>query len=63
MHPDQKSVHEFLAISEAKSFSEEESDMWTYYVPRGRDQADWDLFYVLLVERVKGKEWKEIIMG
>jgi heterokaryon incompatibility protein (HET) len=42
--------HEFLAISDAKNFTEEENDIWTYYIPKERNQADWDLYYVLLVE-------------
>jgi hypothetical protein len=54
LHQDQHSVHEFIAISEAKQFSEQESAMWTYYVPQEQENADWDLFYVLLVTRIGG---------
>ncbi|MCJ1400345.1 hypothetical protein MMC11_003550 [Xylographa trunciseda] len=42
--------YEFLAISEAKDFSLEEYDSWTYYVPKERDQSEWDLYYVFLIE-------------
>lgn len=45
---------EFLAISEAKNFSEEENDVWTYYIPKERDQSEWDLYYVMLVEHRGG---------
>lgn len=41
---------EFLAMSDAKNFSDEENDTWTYYIPKERDQSEWDLYYVLLVE-------------
>ena len=41
---------EFIAISEAKAFSEEEYDGWTYYIPTERDQSEWDLYYVLMIE-------------
>jgi len=48
--PDFKStVHEFMAISEARDFSAEEHDSWTYYVPMDRVDSQWDLYYVLLI--------------
>ncbi|KAI1386063.1 heterokaryon incompatibility protein-domain-containing protein [Hypoxylon trugodes] len=43
----------FIAISEAKSFTEEEFPDWTYYIPKERSESEWDLFYVLLVEESK----------
>lgn len=46
------SIFEFIAISEAKDFAPDEFDGWTYYVPKERDQREWDLWYVLLVEKV-----------
>ena len=42
--------HEFIAISEAKGFSKEEYDSWEYYIPKEKEQSEWDLFYVLLIE-------------
>ena len=42
--------YEFLAISDAKDFSAEEYDGWTYYIPKERVQSEWDLYYVLLIE-------------
>ena len=41
--------HEFLAISEAKEFSQDEYNSWMYYIPKERSQSEWDLYYVLLV--------------
>ncbi|KAI9705332.1 MAG: hypothetical protein M1820_005162 [Bogoriella megaspora] len=49
--------HEFLAISEARNFQQNECDGWTYYVPLDRESSEWDLFYVLLVQR------KEIVVS
>jgi len=46
--------HEFLAISDAKGFTEAENDTWTYYIPKEKDQADWDLYFVLLVQYHRG---------
>lgn len=40
----------FIAISEAKSFTQAEFPDWTYYIPKERDESEWDLFFVLLVE-------------
>ena len=41
---------EFIAISEAKSFTEHEFPDWTYYIPKERIESEWDLYYVLLIE-------------
>lgn len=41
------SAHEFIA----KDFSHEENDIWTYYIPKEREQSDWDLYHVLLAEK------------
>ncbi|ROV91020.1 hypothetical protein VSDG_07690 [Cytospora chrysosperma] len=50
---------EFIAISEARSFTMEECPMWTYYVPKERGESQWDLFYVLLLERDEEQCWWE----
>ena len=50
-------IFEFIAISEAKDFSLEEYDSWSYYVPKEREQSEWDLYYsFLIVEREGNKE-------
>ncbi|KAH6677592.1 heterokaryon incompatibility protein-domain-containing protein [Halenospora varia] len=43
-------TYEFIAISEAKDFDLEEYDSWTYYVPQEREQAEWYLYYSLLIQ-------------
>ncbi|WDK23165.1 heterokaryon incompatibility protein [Colletotrichum graminicola] len=53
---------EFIAVSEAKSFTAAECREWTYYVPKERDQSEWDLFYVLLIER-KDERWERVGVG
>jgi hypothetical protein len=45
------SRRDFLAISDAKAFTKEECDVWTYYVLKERENSEWDLYYVLLVEQ------------
>ena len=57
------SKHEFIAISEAKAFTEDECEAWTYYIPKGREESEWDLFYVLLVERKENMRWERVALG
>jgi hypothetical protein len=45
------SVFPFIAISDAKSFTEEECPVWTFYIPKERDDSEWDLYFVFLLER------------
>lgn len=47
---DRTSICEFIALSEARSFTREECPEWTYFVHKEREESLWDLFYVLLVE-------------
>ncbi|KAK5992291.1 hypothetical protein PT974_05692 [Cladobotryum mycophilum] len=44
-------IVEFVAISEARDFSMEELDSWTYYVPEDREVSEWYLYYSLLIIR------------
>lgn len=54
--------HEFLAISDAKEFSREEAAGWMEYVSREKEQEEWDLYYVLLVQ--KGQNfWRRLGLG
>ncbi|KAF4627371.1 hypothetical protein G7Y89_g10785 [Cudoniella acicularis] len=53
---------DFLAISDAKAFTKEECDVWTYYVPKERENSEWDLYYVLLVEQ-KDRIWSRVALG
>jgi hypothetical protein len=43
-------VFEFIAISEARDFALEEYDSWTYYVPGEREEAEWYLYYALMIK-------------
>ncbi|RDW75474.1 hypothetical protein BP6252_06616 [Coleophoma cylindrospora] len=56
------SRRDFLAISDAKAFTKEECDTWTYYVPKERENSEWDLYYVLLVEQ-KDRIWSRVGLG
>jgi hypothetical protein len=56
------SRRDFLAISDAKAFTEDECETWTYYVPKERENSEWELFYVLLVEMNQGI-WYRVALG
>ncbi len=43
-------IYEFAAISDAKEFALEEYDSWTYYIPEEREQAEWYLYYALMIQ-------------
>ncbi|KAI0483401.1 heterokaryon incompatibility protein-domain-containing protein [Xylariaceae sp. FL0804] len=45
-----RSRFEFIAISQAKCFTEQEFPDWTYYIPLERTESDWQLYFVVLVE-------------
>ncbi|GAP90139.1 putative heterokaryon incompatibility protein [Rosellinia necatrix] len=55
---------QFIAISEAKAFTEEECPVWTYYIPKERSELEWDLYYVLLIERSQERGlWERVGLG
>lgn len=58
-----RSKLDFIAISEAKAFTKDECDVWTYYIPKEREQSEWDLYYVLLVERKDDMKWERVALG
>jgi hypothetical protein len=57
-----KGRHDFIAISEAKSFTDEECKTWTYYVPKEREDSEWDLFDVLLLKH-GDRGWQRVGLG
>ncbi len=58
------SLFPFIAISDAKRFTEEECPSWTYYIPVERDESEWDLYFVLLLERNKERGvWERVGLG
>ncbi len=56
------SRRDFLAISDAKAFKEEECETWTYYVPKEKENSEWELFHVLLVE-MTDRIWYVLLWG
>ncbi|KAL1639643.1 hypothetical protein SLS58_007702 [Diplodia intermedia] len=54
--------YQFLALSDAKRFSDEECETWTYYLPVERKQSEWELYHVLLTEKANGT-WSRVALG
>jgi hypothetical protein len=48
---------EFIVISQAKNFTKDEFPDWSYYIPKEREESEWDLFFVLLVEHFPIEEF------
>ena len=38
-----------------KGFIPEECSVWTYYIPKEREEFEWDLYFVLLVAFLEAK--------
>lgn len=53
---------EFIALSKAKKFTYDECKTWSYYVPKEREESEWDLLYVLLIVWNDGK-WERVGLG
>lgn len=58
----ENSRYTFIALSDAKAFTQDECDVWTYYITSEREHSEWDLYYVFLVERVD-PVWYRVGLG
>ena len=38
-----------------KGFTPKECSVWTYYIPKKREESEWDLYFVLLAAFLKAK--------
>lgn len=54
----------FIALSDAKTMTEEECPVWNYYIPKAREESEWDLYYVMMLERNHERAlWERIAIG
>ena len=54
----------FIALSDAKAFTNEECPVWNYYIPKERDESEWDLYYVMLLQRNRERAlWERVAVG
>lgn len=54
---------EFIAISDARIFFDEEMPEWSYYIPKERHDSSWDLWYVMLLETDKDGVSRRVGVG
>ncbi|KAI0168751.1 heterokaryon incompatibility protein-domain-containing protein, partial [Pestalotiopsis sp. NC0098] len=54
----------FIALSDAKTMTEEECPVWNYYIPKAREESEWDLYYVMMLERNHERAlWERVAIG
>ncbi|KAK8118424.1 Heterokaryon incompatibility protein [Apiospora kogelbergensis] len=54
----------FIALSDARSLTVDECPTWNYYIPKEREESEWDLYYVMLVERNRERAlWERVAVG
>lgn len=54
----------FIALSEAKSFTKEECRNWAHYIPTSFEDIEWDLFFVMLIEWDEDSvAWERVGLG
>ncbi|KAK5663275.1 hypothetical protein OQA88_3702 [Cercophora sp. LCS_1] len=64
IHEREGHIFQFIAVSDAKAFTVEECPVWTYYVPKERDESEWDLYFVLLLQRnLERGLWERVGVG
>jgi hypothetical protein len=60
----QKQICQVIAILEAKGFTHKECPVWTYYIPKEREESRWDVYFVLLLQRnVERGLWERVGLG
>lgn len=54
----------FVALSDAKGFTLEECPVWNYYITKEREDSEWDVYFVLLLERNNERAlWERVALG
>ncbi|KAK7934701.1 hypothetical protein PG985_000196 [Apiospora marii] len=53
-----------IALSDAKKLTEYECPVWNYYIPKEREESEWDLYYVMMLERNHERAlWERVAIG
>ena len=53
-----------MAVSDAKSLTRDECPIWNYYIPKEQEESEWDLYYVLLLQRNRERAfWERVALG
>jgi hypothetical protein len=46
---------QFIALSDARKFTDDECTSWTYTIPKNLEDIEWDLYHVMLVEEFEAR--------
>ena len=47
---------EFIALSDARKFTENECTSWTHPIPENLEDIDWHLYHVMILEKIRDLE-------
>lgn len=54
----------FIALSDSKGFTEEEMPDWNFFTMKEREDSEWDVYFVLLLERNDHRAlWERVALG
>ncbi|KAK0707287.1 heterokaryon incompatibility protein-domain-containing protein [Lasiosphaeris hirsuta] len=54
----------FIAFSDAKGLTADECPVWSYYIPKEKDESEWDLYFVMIVDRNRERAlWERVAVG
>jgi len=54
----------FIALSDAKGLTADECPVWNYYIPKEKDESEWDLYFVMIVDRNRERAlWERVAVG
>ncbi|KAK7719441.1 hypothetical protein SLS63_010079 [Diaporthe eres] len=54
----------FVALADAKGFTMEECPVWNYYITKEREDSEWEVYFVLLLERNSRRAlWERVALG
>lgn len=49
---------------DVRAFTEDECPAWNYYIPKEKEESEWDLYFVMLLERNKERAlWERIAVA
>jgi len=54
----------FITLSDAKGLTADECPVWNYYIPKEEDESEWDLYFVMIVDRNRERAlWERVAVG
>jgi hypothetical protein len=54
----------FIALSDSKGLTADECPVWNYYIPKEKDESEWDLYFVMIIDRNRERAlWERVAIG